>query len=174
MPPRRGPSLEERLLLDRVLDDAFAPGRSRTARLSPARVRARVAWEREAPPPPGWRALALLGRLGESSLALGMTALLFTASFGGLGGGTESVQPERGGESVLIVRAPLDEPGFLRLLRLGAPVPGPDLGRVSAFRLAGDQATSVFTVRDRDGRREAAEPAGPAGDGGDERQGLIR
>ena len=172
---RRSIPLEDRIELDRLLDDAFAPGRSRTATLSPARVRARVAWEREAPASRGWRAVALLGRLGEGSLALGLTAILLAGSVGGVGGVTESLEPEPVGGSVSIVRAPLDEPGFLRLLRLGAPVPGPDLGRASAIRLVGDQATSVFTVRDREAGGDVGPgPAGPAGDGGDERQGLIR
>ena len=123
---RHGLPLEEQLDLDRILDDAFARGRARTAPIAAARVRARVAWDRPQPASPGWRAIALLGRLSESSLALGMTAILFVGALGGVTGQTETVQPEQGGEFVVRVSTPLDESRFLRLLRIGRTAPVAD------------------------------------------------
>jgi hypothetical protein len=116
--------LEDQVVLDRLLDDAFAPGRSRTVPISAARVRARVAWER--PVDGGLRGLALFGRLAETSLAIGMTALLFTATLGGVAPTTETVQPEGGSEYVVRVSAPLDDMRFLRLLRIGRTAPVAD------------------------------------------------
>lgn len=116
--------LEDEIVLDRLLDDAFAPGRSRTAPLSAARVRARVAWER--PADGGLRGLALFGRLAETSLAVGMTALLFTATLGGVAPEAETVQSDGGSEYVTRVTAPLDERRFLRLLRIGRSAPVAD------------------------------------------------
>ena len=115
--------LDDQISLDSLLDDAFAPARLRTAGISAARVRARVAWERDLPVSRGWRALSMLGRLGETSLAVGMTAILFAGSLGSLGGPTESAQPERGSEFVVRISAPLDESRFLRLLRLDRTAP---------------------------------------------------
>ena len=120
---RRSVPLEDRIELDRVLDDAFAPARSRTAAISAARVRARVAWEREVPVSRGWRAVSLLGRVGEASLGLGMAAILFAGSLGGVGEPTGSVEPARDTEFVARITAPLDDSRFLRLLRLGFSAP---------------------------------------------------
>lgn len=119
---RRAVPLEDQVALDRLLDDAFAPARTRTAGISAARVRARVAWEKEVPVGRGWRAVSLLGRLGEVSLALGMTAILFAGSPGGLSGQTGSVRTDRGSEYVVRVTSLLDESRLVRLLRLGRAV----------------------------------------------------
>lgn len=116
---RRSLPLEDRIELDRLLDDAFAPARSRSADISAARVRARVAWDREVPVGPGWRAVSLLGRLGEGSLGLGVAAMLFVGSLGGAGEPTGSVPLDRGSDFIVRVSAPLDESRFLRGLRLG-------------------------------------------------------
>ncbi len=178
---RRAVPLEEQIVLDRLLDDAFAPARSRTVTISAARVRARVAWEREAPVSARWRAVALLGRLGDGSLALGMTAILFAGSLGAVGGRTESVQPEHGSEYMVRVRAPLDDSTFLRLLRLGrAALLSDDNGRATALRPPEDEAESVMTIRERQGLRRSATAPRPSADDGEpvitvrERQGLRR
>lgn len=116
---QRGLPLEEQIGLDRFLDDAFEPGRARSAPISAARVRARLAWDRPAQQPAGWRGVALVARLSESSLALGMTAILFVGALGGVAGQSEIVQTEQGGEFVVRVSTPVDESRFLRLLRIG-------------------------------------------------------
>ena len=120
---RRAVPLEDQLELDRLLDDAFAPARLRTAAISAARVRARVAWDREVPVSRGWRAVGLLGRLGEVSLGLGMAAILFAGSLGGVGEPAGSVPPERSSDFIVRVSPPLDDSRFLRLLRLGFSAP---------------------------------------------------
>ena len=153
---RHGLPLEEQLDLDRILDDAFARGRARTTPIAAARVRARVAWDRPQPASAGWRGVALLGRLSESSLALGMTAILFVGALGGVTGQTETVQPERGGEFVVRVSTPLDESRFLRLLRIGRTAPVADNV---------DPATALRVVADDDG-----EPISAVA----QRQGLLR
>lgn len=153
---RHGVPLEEQLDLDRILDDAFARGRLRTAPIAAARVRARVAWDRPKPASAGWRGVALLGRLGESSLAFGMTAILFVGALGGVTGQAETVQPERGGEFVVRVSMPLDETRFLRLLRIGRSAPVAD---------DVDPATALRALADDDG-----EPLSAAV----QRQGLLR
>ncbi|HEX4744567.1 MAG TPA: hypothetical protein VFW12_07850 [Candidatus Limnocylindria bacterium] len=153
---RHGLPLEEQLDLDRLLDEAFARGRARTAPIGAARVRARVAWDRPRPASPGWRGIALLGRLSEGSLALGMTAILFVGALGGVTGQTETVQPERGGEFVVRVSTPLDESRFLRLLRIGRTAPVADNV---------DPATALPVVGDDDGEQLSAVA---------QRQGLLR
>ena len=153
---RHGLPLEEQLDLDRILDDAFARGRARTAPIAAARVRARVAWDRPTPVSTGWRGIALLGRLGESSLALGMTAILFVGALGGVTDQTQTVQPEHGGEFVVRVSTPLDESRFLRLLRIGRTAPVADNV---------DPATALPAVTDDDG-----EPISTVA----QRQGLLR
>jgi len=120
---RRAVPLEDQVALDRLLDDAFAPGRTRTTGISAARVRARVAWERDVPVSRGWRAVSVLGRLGEASLGLGLTAILFVGSLGSVGAQPETIQPERGAGFMVRISAPLDESRFLRLLRLGHAAP---------------------------------------------------
>ncbi|MGI8877708.1 MAG: hypothetical protein ACR2G8_03760 [Candidatus Limnocylindria bacterium] len=148
----RGVRLEEQVVLDRLLDDAFAPGRSRRVPISAARVRARVAWQREAPESRGWRAVAWLGRLGETSLAVGMTALLFAGSLGGVGGQTEFLQPERGSEYVVRVVVPVDDSRLVRLLRLGLVAPGTDdVDAATVPTREADEGEPVITVRERGG-----------------------
>lgn len=149
----RGLSLEEQLDLDRVLADAFAPGRARKAPIAAARVRARVSWDRPQPVSPGWRGVALLGRLGESSLALGMTVVIFVGAMGGVTGQTETVQPEQGSEYVVRVSVPLDESRFLRLLRIGRAAPVAD-NVDPATALARDETEdgeSLAMLRERQG-----------------------
>lgn len=150
---RRGLPLEEQLRLDALLDEAFAPGRGRRAAVGAARVRARVAWDRPQPAPARWRGIALLGRLGEGSLALGMTAMLFAGALGDVGAQTETVQPEHGGEFVVRVTAPLDESRFLRLLRIGRAAPvADDVDPATALQAdAVDDGDAQPAVRDRQG-----------------------
>jgi len=124
---RRSLPLKDQVELDRLLDDAFAPARLRTAGSSAARVRARLAWDREEPVSRGWRAVSLLGRLGEASLGLGVAAILFVGSLGGAGEPTGSVLPDRGSDFIVRVSAPLDESRFLRGLRLGRTAPVGDV-----------------------------------------------
>lgn len=149
---RRPLPLEEQVLLDRVLDDAFAPMRARTATIGAARVRARVAWDRPAPVGAGWRGVALLGRLGETSLALGATALIFVGTLGGVGTGHETVQPEAGGEYVVRVSAPLDEARFFRLVRIGWVAPAADdVDPATALRPEADDARPSASARELQG-----------------------
>lgn len=150
---RHGLPLEEQLDLDRILDDAFARGRARTAPIAAARVRARIAWDRPQPASPGWRGIALLGRLSESSLALGMTAILFVGALGGVTGQTETVQPEQGGEFVVRVSTPLDESRFLRLLRIGRTAPVADnVDPATALpAVVTDDGESIAALRERQG-----------------------
>jgi len=150
---QRGLPLAEQLDLDRLLDQAFAAGRSRKAPISAARVRARIAWDRPQPASPGWRAVGLLGRLSESSVALGMTAMLFVGALGGVGGQTETVQPEQGGEFVVRVSTPLDESRFLRLLRIGRSAPVADnVDPATALpAVESDEGESLAVLRERQG-----------------------
>lgn len=149
-------SLEEQLDLDRLFAEAFGPARARTAPIAAARVRARVAWDLPRPENRGWRGVALLGRLGESSLALGLTAVLFVGALGGVDRHTETMQPEQGGEFVVRVSAPLDETRFFRLLRIGRSAPLADYV---------DPATALAASLFDDGEPLAAAR---------ERQGLTR
>ena len=152
----RGLSLEDQLQLDRILDDAFAPARARRAPIAAARVRARVSWDRPQPVSAGWRGVALLGRLGESSLALGMGVVIFVGALGGVTGQTETVQPEQGSEYVVRVSVPLDESRFLRLLRIGRAAPVADNV---------DPATALAAAETDDGEAISAVL---------QRQGLLR
>ena len=152
----RGLSLGDQLELDRILDDAFAPGRARTAPIAAARARARVSWDRPQPASAGWRGVAILGRLGESSLALGMTVVIFAGALGGATGQTETVQPEQGSDYVVRVSVPLDESRFLRLLRIGRAAPVAD---------DVDPATALRAAADDDGEPLSTEV---------QRQGLLR
>jgi hypothetical protein len=117
-------TLEDQITLDRALDLAFVRGRSRSAPLSAARVRARVAWVRPAPVSAGWRGVTLLGRLGESSLALGLTAILFVGVAGGV---TKTPAPADAGPAAAEARprvtAPLEGARFLRWVRIGRSAP---------------------------------------------------
>ena len=149
----RGVSLEDQLQLDRILDDAFAPGRARKAPIAAARVRARVVWDRPQPVSAGWRGVAILGRLGESSLALGMSVVIFVGALGGVTGHTETVQPEQGSEYVVRVSVPLDESRFLRLLRIGRAAPVADnVDPATALAAAeADEGESIAALRERQG-----------------------
>lgn len=120
---RRALPLDDQISLDSLLDDAFASGRTRTTGISAARVRARVAWERDVPVSRGWRAVSVLGRLGEASLGFGLTAILFVGSLGSASVKPETIQPERGGGFIVRISAPLDDSRFLRLVRLGLGAP---------------------------------------------------
>ncbi len=149
---RRRIPLEDQIALDRLLDDAFAPARSRTVPISAARIRARVVWDRGAAPSPRWRAVALLGRLGEASLALGLTAIVVAGPIGTVAPQTQSVQLERGGEFPVRVTAPLDDSRFLRLLRLGRAAPIlDDLDPATALTPPVDDREPVITVREPQG-----------------------
>ena len=150
---QRGLPLEEQIGLDRFLDDAFAPGRARIAPISAARVRARLAWDRPAKQPAGWRGVALVARLSESSLALGMTAILFVGALGGVTGRSETVQPEQGGEFVVRVSTPVDESRFLRLLRIGRTAPVADnVDPATALpAVVADEGESLTLLRERQG-----------------------
>ncbi len=152
-PQRRGLSLEEQLALGCLLDEAFAPARSRRAPVGAARVRARVAWDRPRPPGAGWRGVALLGRLGEGSLALGLTAVLFVGALGGVTERTESLQSEAGSEFVARVSAPLDEARFLRLLRLGRSAPVTDYldAGIPLSAAVAEDSDPVSTAHERQG-----------------------
>lgn len=132
---RRAVPLEDQIALDRLLGDAFAPARLRTASISAARVRARVAWERQLPVSRGWRAVALLGRLGEASLGLGLTAILFAGSLGGVGVAPAPIESEERSGFTVRISAPLDDLRFLRMLRLGMAAPVvDDLDPATALR----------------------------------------
>jgi hypothetical protein len=69
--------LEQRMLLDAALEDAFAPLRARTANIGPARVRAAVRWSAAEP---RRSRLALLGRVSELTIAAAFSAFLFAGS----------------------------------------------------------------------------------------------
>lgn len=71
-------TLDDRLLMDAALEEAFAPLRSRTSTVGATRVRAAVRWTRPEPRPV--RGVALIGRIGELSLAAVVSAFLFGAS----------------------------------------------------------------------------------------------
>lgn len=165
-------------MLDRLLDGAFAPARARSATISATRVRARVAWERETPVSRGWRAVALLGRLGEVSLGLGMTAILFAGTLGGLGRTTES-QPDRHSEQVVRVTAHLDESRLVRLLRLGrAVVVMDDFDPATALAPRAEAGGLVRVIWEQ-GRAPGAVPRPPEDEGEPatrraDRQGLPR
>lgn len=127
---RREPlTFAEQLRLEAALDEAFAPLRDRRTSLSPARVRAAVRWEpghRETPPV--WRGVALAGRLAESSLAVGLTALLFVATLGPLAEPTERPAPQIGPGVVQILDQAVDEHRVrMQSLRVHRPAPMVDV-----------------------------------------------
>lgn len=157
---RRAVTPEERIVLDRLLDDAFAPARARTVPLSAARVRARLAWERQPPVSPGWRAVALLGRLGEVSLGLGVSAMLFAGALGGLATPAEPLPRQAG--HVVRITAELDESKLLRLLRLGRKVAViDDFDPASALAPGAEEGGLVRLIREQ-GRLIAASPRSSA------------
>ena len=69
----------ERLRLEAAIDDAFAPLRLRTASVGPARARAAARWRRP-DEPDGLRGFAFFSRLSELSVAVAVTAFLFSGS----------------------------------------------------------------------------------------------
>lgn len=157
---RRAVTLEEQIVLDHLLDDAFAPARARTVPLSAARVRARIAWERRPPVSRGWRAVALLGRLGEVSLGFGVSAMFFAGTLGGLAAPAEplSRQPAH----AIRITAEHDESRLLRLLRLGHKVAViDDFDPASAFAPRADEGGLVRLIREQ-GRLIAAAPRSSA------------
>ncbi len=70
--------LDQRVAVDALLEDAFAPLRACAATVGPARVRAAVRWS--APEPRPLRGLALLSRVSELAVAAGISAFLFAGS----------------------------------------------------------------------------------------------
>ncbi|HEX6061017.1 MAG TPA: hypothetical protein VF001_03030 [Candidatus Limnocylindria bacterium] len=70
--------LDQRLPLDAALEDAFAPLRTRTANVGPARVRAAVRWTASEPRRLG--RLGLLVRMSELTIAAAISAFLFAGS----------------------------------------------------------------------------------------------
>lgn len=125
--------LQERLVLDSVLDEAFAPLRLTGASIAPARVRAAVRWTPVTPPP--LRGPALLSRAGELATAVAAAAFVFTASLAPIGAsGTDLPAAGRSGATAVAdeVRvAPglsLDrQETFVRWLRVGRSVAANDL-----------------------------------------------
>ncbi|MGH2450994.1 MAG: hypothetical protein ACRDGE_06960 [Candidatus Limnocylindria bacterium] len=115
----------EQLRLEAALDEAFAPIRERRTNLSPARVRAALRWEprlREAPPV--WRGVALAGRLAESSLAVGLTALIFVATLGPLADPETRPASQLGPGVVQILDQAVDEHrARMQSLRVYRPAP---------------------------------------------------
>lgn len=69
----------ERRRLEAAIDDAFAPLRLRTAPVGPARARAAARWRR-ADAPEGLGGLPFFARLSELSVAVAVTAFLFSGS----------------------------------------------------------------------------------------------
>ena len=120
---RLGPSrltLVERLSVERAVEAAFAAYRARRTVVSPARVRAAVRWDRSAPEPsPAWRGALLLGRLAETGLAVGMTALFLTASLGGVVEAPAIVDEASEGATGVHVSARLEGERLLRWFRIG-------------------------------------------------------
>lgn len=120
--------LAERQELGSVLEDAYAPLRSRRAELSPLRVRAAVRWGRGAPATAvGWS--RTVSRLSELSVAVGMSVMVFVAAF--------SPSPVRSTGPVVDeardpayavprVTAPLEDAQYIRWLRLDRYVPVQD------------------------------------------------
>lgn len=110
LPRRERLPFGEQLRLESALDEAFVPLREARTTLSPARVRAAVRWQRERDAaPPVWRGVALAGRLAESSLALGLTGLLFVATLGPLGEEPRSRQAPFNPSFVQILDQAVDE-----------------------------------------------------------------
>lgn len=74
--------LDDRLAVDALLDEAFAPLRTRTTTIGPARVRAAVRWSPAEPR--GVRGAALLARVSQLTLAAAISAFVFTGSVASL------------------------------------------------------------------------------------------
>ena len=70
--------LDQRIPLDAVLEDAFAPLRARTVNIGPSRVRAAVRWSSSEPR--RLHGLALLTRVSELTVAAAISAFLFAGS----------------------------------------------------------------------------------------------
>lgn len=111
--------LEEQIGLDRLLDEAFAPGRRRRAPIAAARVRARVAWERPQELGPAGRGIALLGRMGQAPAAL---AIILALSVGSAGE-PEPVVEEGSSIPVTIARSVAREIDDFRLRRFRVAAP---------------------------------------------------
>jgi hypothetical protein len=75
-------ALEDRLVVDAALDEAFAPLRAQTANIGAARVRAAVRWS--PPEPARLRGFPLLARIGELSMVAVISAFVFSASLASL------------------------------------------------------------------------------------------
>jgi hypothetical protein len=75
---RRPLPLDQRLPVDALLDDAFAPLRARSAPVGAARVRAAVRWAAPAATP--LRGMALVTRISEISVAAAVSAFLFAGA----------------------------------------------------------------------------------------------
>ena len=69
--------LDQRVAVDALLDDAFAPLRARTANIGAARVRAAVRWSA---PEPRLHGLSLLRRASELTVAAAISAFLFAGT----------------------------------------------------------------------------------------------
>lgn len=69
---------DQRVAMDALLEDAFAPLRAHAATVGPARVRAAVRWS--APEARPLRGLALLSRVSELTVAAAISAFLFAGS----------------------------------------------------------------------------------------------
>lgn len=104
--------LEQRVRLDRALEEAFAPLRASGASLSPARVRAAVRWTPAAPP--ALRGFALVGRAGELATAVAAAALVFAASLAPV------ASPDVSGTTITST-VPADEVRVARGLALDRP-----------------------------------------------------
>lgn len=120
--------LAERLEIGSIVEDAYAPLRSRRAELSPLRVRAAVRWGRGAPPSAA-RWSRTVSRLSELSVAVGMSVMVFVAAF--------SPSPARSvvpavdeardpAYAVPRVTVPLEDAQYIRWLRLDRYVPVQD------------------------------------------------
>ena len=133
-------ALEDRLVVDAALDEAFAPLRHRTTTIGAARVRAAARWTRPTPTP--LRGLALLARIGELSMAAAISAFLFGASLAAVSSAPGLPETSRdavaAGEWVLNGRIALQRPID---------------SRATDYRtIAGDMAANAATVR-RDASR---------------------
>lgn len=128
-------ALDDRLVVDAALDEAFAPLRATTANISAARVRAAVRWSR--PEPARLAGIALLARIGEVSMAAVISALVFSGTLASLSAVPEmpdiSREPARSGEWVLNGRAAFQRPMD---------------SRATDYRTtAGDLAANAVTIR---------------------------
>lgn len=125
-----GLPLDQRILLNAALEEAFAPLRRAGTSVSPARVRAAVRWTKPIAPP--LRGLALAGRAGELATAVAAAAFVFAASLAPValpGGGAASAAVSVPADEVRLARGlALDRPEtFVRWLRIGRSVTANDL-----------------------------------------------